>query len=115
MISNEGRPKKIDVPFDMVANRIRREFHIFTMRDNKQIYIYSNGVYESEGSVAILDNLARVVYNEIYTEYWTQKNPMHELTDIPPAATRYVAEVIAHIGRSLILQGKALRKIKVSI
>jgi putative DNA primase/helicase len=30
-------------------------------------------------------------------EYWTQKNPMHELTHIPQATTRYVAEVIAHI------------------
>jgi putative DNA primase/helicase len=34
-ISNEGKPKKIEVPFDVVANRIQREFHIFTMRDNK--------------------------------------------------------------------------------
>jgi len=96
-ISNEGKPKKIDVPFDVVADRILQQSHIFTMRDNKQIYIYSNGVYESEGSDAILDNLALVVYNEIYTEYWTQRNPMHELTHIPHATTRYVADVIAHI------------------
>ena len=110
-ISNEGKPKKIDVSFDVVANRIRCEFHIFTMRDNKQIYIYSNGVYESEGSDAILDNLARVVYNEIYTEYWTQKNPMHELTDIPPATTRYVAEVIAHIRAFTYTTRESIEKI----
>jgi putative DNA primase/helicase len=67
------------------------------MQDNKEIYIYSDGVYKSEGSDAILDNRARVVYNKIYTEYWTQRNPMHELTHIPHATTRYVAEVIAHI------------------
>ena len=96
-ISNKGKPKKIDVPFDVVADRIQCEFHIFTMRDNKQIYIYSNGVYKSEGSDAILDNRVRVVHDEIYTEYWTQKNPMHELTHIPQATTRYVAEVIAYI------------------
>jgi hypothetical protein len=92
-----SKAKKVDVPFDMVADRILQDFHIFTMQDNKEIYIYSDGVYKSEGSDAILDNRGRVVYNEIYTEYWTQRNPMHELTHIPHATTRYVAEVIAHI------------------
>ena len=67
------------------------------MQDSKQIYIYSDGVYKNDGSDTILDNRARVVHNEIYTEYWNQKNPRHELTGIPPATTRYVAEVIAHI------------------
>ena len=110
VISNEGKPKKIDVPFDVVADRIQHEFHIFTMRDNKQIYIYSNGVYKSEGSEAILDNRVRVVHDEIYTEYWTQKNPMHELIHIPQATTRYVAEVIAHIRAFTYITRESIEK-----
>ena len=54
----------------MVADRILQDFHIFTMQDNKEIDIYSDGVYKSEGSDAILDNRVWVVYNEIYIEYW---------------------------------------------
>ncbi len=109
-ISNEGKPKKIDVPFDVVADKILHEFHIFTMQDSKQIYIYSDGVYKNDGSDAILDNRARVVHNEIYTEYWNQKNPMHKLTDIPPATTRYVAEVIAHIRAFTYIKRETIEK-----
>ena len=80
------------------------------MQDNKQIYIYSNGVYKNEGSDAILDNRVRVVHDEIYTEYWTQKNPMHKLTDIPQATTRYVAEVIAYIRAFTYIKRETIEK-----
>jgi putative DNA primase/helicase len=85
VISNKGKPKKIGVPFDVVADRIRHESHIFTMQDNKQIYIYSNGVYRNEGSDAILDKQVRIVHDEIYVEYWNQKNSTHEIRHIPKA------------------------------
>jgi len=109
-ISNEGKPKKIGVPFDVVAERTLHEFHIFTMQDTKQIYIYSDGVYKNDGSDTILDNRARVVHNEMYTEYWNQKNPRHELTDIPPATTRYVAEGIAHIRAFTYIKRESIEK-----
>jgi P4 family phage/plasmid primase-like protien len=97
VISNKGKPKKINVPFDVVSDRILREFNIFTMQDSKQVYIYSNGVYKSEGSDVILDKQVRIAHNEVYIEYWNQINPAHNIGHTPKATTRYVAEVIAHI------------------
>src|SRR5208283_3754887 len=72
--------------------------------------IYSDGVYKNDGSDTILDNRARVVHNEMYTEYWNQKNPRHELTDIPPATTRYVAEGIAHIRAFTYIKRESIEK-----
>jgi len=97
VIANEGKVKKITVPFDVVAERILCEFDIFTMQDSKQVYIYSNGVYKSDGSDAILDKQIRIAHDEVYIEYWNQINPTHDIGHTPKATTRYVAEVIAHI------------------
>src|SRR5208283_3638064 len=71
----QGKPKKIDVPFDVVADRIRDEFHILTMRDNQQLYIYKDGVFRSEGAEAILDTEIRNAHNKISVDYWNRNNP----------------------------------------
>jgi putative DNA primase/helicase len=96
-ISNEGKPKKINIPFDVVADRIRDKLHIFTMRDNKQLYIYKDGVYRSEGAEALLDTEIRDIHNEIYRDSWDSINPNIPIIHIPKATVRYVNEVLAHI------------------
>jgi putative DNA primase/helicase len=93
----QGKPKKIDVPFDVVADKIRQHFPIFTMRDNKQIYLYKDGVYKSDGSEAILDTAIRNKHNEIYTEFWNNKNLGFPIDHVPKATVKFVSEVLAHI------------------
>jgi len=93
----QGKPKKMDVPFDVVADRILQQFSIFTMRDSKQIYLYKNGVYKCEGSEAILDTEIWNRHNEIYREYWNDNNPDFPIAHIPKATVKFVNEVLAHI------------------
>lgn len=93
----QGKPKKIHVPFDVVADRILHDLHIFTMRDNKQIYLYKDGVYRSEGSEAILDTKIRDVHIEIYRNSWNDINLYFPLNHIPKATARYVKEVLDFI------------------
>jgi P4 family phage/plasmid primase-like protien len=95
--SDDGEPEKISVPFDVVADRVLENHHIFSMRDNRQIYLYINGVYKSEGADAILDTEIRNLHNEIYEEYWNYINKGFPLKHIPKATTKYVNEVLAYI------------------
>jgi len=91
------KPEKISVPFDVVADKILKQFHIFNMRDTGQIYIYNNGVYKNEGAEAILETHIRKVHDDIYTASWGDTNPTFELLHAPKATTRYINEVIAYI------------------
>src|SRR5665647_1366477 len=95
-----AEPEKIRVPFDVVADRILKQFDIFNMRDTGQIYIYNNGVYKNDGADAIIETHIRRVHDEVYNEYWGIINPTFELTHIQKATTTYVNEVLAYI-RSL--------------
>lgn len=95
--SDDDEPEKISVPFDAVADRVLENHHIFSMRDNRQIYLYMNGVYKSEGADAILDTEIRNLHNEIYEEYWNYINKGFPLKHIPKATTKYVNEVLAYI------------------
>jgi len=103
--SVRGRPKKdkadepetIKVPFGVVADEILKQFHIFNMQDTKQIYIYNNGVYKSEGAEAILETSVRNLQDDIYKAYWRIINPEFELTHIPKTTTHYIKEVISYI------------------
>ncbi|AKJ39768.1 phage/plasmid primase, P4 family [Methanosarcina barkeri] len=90
-------PKRISVPFDMVADRILEKYDIFTMRDNGALYLYKNGVYKTDGVEAILDTEIRNRHNEIYEDIWKTVNPEHTLTHVPKATTKYVAETLAYI------------------
>jgi len=91
------KPEKIRVPFDVVADKILKQFHIFNMRDTGQIYIYKNGVYRSAGAEAILETHIRRVHYDVYTEYWGVINPTFELSHVPKATTAYVNEALAYI------------------
>jgi len=95
--TTDGKPEKITVPFDVVADEILKQFHIFNMRDTKQIYIYKNGVYKSDGAEAILETSIRTVHIETYKAYWGIINPGFELTHIPKATTKYITEILAYI------------------
>jgi putative DNA primase/helicase len=90
-------PEKIKIPFDVVADKILKQFHIFNMQDTGQIYIYKNGVYKNEGADAILETHIRRVHDDIYTESWGVTNPTFELLHVPKATTHYINEVIAYI------------------
>lgn len=94
---SEGRPEKISVPFDVVAEHILKNNHIFSMRDNRQIYLYKDGVYKSEGTEAVLDTEIRNVHNEYYVKYWNEANPGFPLTHVSKATAKYVSEVLAYI------------------
>ena len=95
--SREWEPKSISVPFDVVADQILKDNHIFSMRDNKQIYIYKNGVYKNEGTEAILDTEIRNVHNTFFVKYWNNINPGFPLPHIQKATTKYVREVLDYI------------------
>lgn len=97
MKSDKKEPEKINVPFDVVGDRVRKNHYIFSMRDNGQIYLYKDGVYRSEGTEAILNTEIRNLHNEIYEEYWNIINAEFPLTHIPKATTKYVNEVLAYI------------------
>ncbi|QCR16562.1 phage/plasmid primase, P4 family [Methanosarcina mazei] len=94
---SEGRPEKISVPFDVVAEHILKNNHIFSMRDNRQVYLYKDGVYKSEGTEAVLDTEIRNVHNEYYVKYWNEANPGFPLTHVSKATAKYVSEVMSYI------------------
>jgi putative DNA primase/helicase len=108
----QGKPKKINVPFDVVADKIRDRLHIFTMRDNKQLYIYKGGVYGSEGAEAILDTEIRNIHNGIYQDSWDSINPNIPIGHIPKATVRYVNEVLAHIRAYTHITRDSLEKVQ---
>lgn len=101
-------PEKIRVPFDVVADKILKQFHIFNMRDTGQIYIYNNGVYKNEGANAVLETRIRRVHDDIYNEYWGVINPTFELGHVPKATTTYVNEALAYIRSFTHIQRKEI-------
>jgi P4 family phage/plasmid primase-like protien len=96
--SGEGKPKKVVIHFDEVARQVLEDNHIFSMRDNKQIYLYQNGVYKNDGSEAILDTQIRNVHNLMFIDRWQEVNSDFNLPDhIPKATAKYVTEVLSYI------------------
>lgn len=96
--SGKGKPEKFLVHWDEVGDRVLKENHIFSMRDNGQIYLYKDGVYRSEGTEAILGTKIRDAYYLMYQEKWKDVNTDFDLPDhIPKATVRYVNEVVAYI------------------
>ena len=90
--------QKVTVHFDEVAEKILTDNHIFSMRDNGQIYLYIDGVYRSEGTEAIIGTQIRDAYNLMFVEKWKEINSDFDLPKhIPQATVRYVNEVIAYI------------------
>lgn len=104
----QDKPLKVEIPFNIVAEHILKNNHIFSMRDNGEIYVYANGVYRAEGTEAILGTMARDLHKELYKQMWNEVNPTFEIGNIPPATIKYVNEVLAyiraytHIGREEI-------------
>jgi len=90
---------KIDLAFDEIGDRILENYEIFTMRDNGEIFIYNDGVYQSTGSEAILDTIIRDTHIQLYKEKWEELNTGEEEgpDKIKKAPTKEVSEVIAYI------------------
>ena len=82
------------------------------MRDNKQLYIYKDGVYRSEGAETILDTEIRDIHNEIYRDSWDSINPNIPIGHIPKAIVRYVNEVLAHIRAYTHITRDSLEKVQ---
>ncbi len=96
--SGKEKPEKIIVYFDEVADQILKDNHIFSMRDNGQIYLYKNGVYRTEGIEAILGTKIRDVHHSLFKEKWKDINPDFDLPEhIPKAIAKYVNEVLEYI------------------
>lgn len=90
--------KKVNVHFDEVADQILKNYHIFSMRDNGQIYLYQDGVYRSDGVEAILGTRIRDAYNSLFVEKWKEINSDFDLPEhIPKATAKYVNEVLEYI------------------
>lgn len=87
----------IRVSFDFVGERIMEKFHIFTMRDTKQIYIYEEGVYKAEGAEAKLDTEIREEFKVLFTEEWRKIFPGSQPDEIPAVRMVYVSEVLSYI------------------
>jgi len=90
-------PENVKVPFDIVAKEIMDNYHIFTTIDNKQMYLYQDGVYRNDGTEAILSTKIRDIHDQLYAEYWMSINQEFILEHIPKATTKYILEVFAYI------------------
>jgi len=90
-------PENVKVPFDIVAKEIMDNYHIFTTIDNRQMYIYQDGVYRNDGTEAILSTKIRDIHDQLYAEYWMSINQEFILEHIPKATTKYILEVFAYI------------------
>lgn len=95
----DKKPAKIEITFDEVGDRILENYDIFSMRDNGEIFIYSDGVYQSVGSEAILNTIIRDTHIQLYKEKWEELNAGDEAepSKIKKAPTKEVAEVTAYI------------------
>jgi len=91
------KPLKISVPFDVVGDHVLECEHVFTMRDNGEIYLYKDGVYRSDGVEAILGTKIRNLYKQYYANDWMYYNPGIPLAHVPVAMMKYVSEVLAYI------------------
>jgi P4 family phage/plasmid primase-like protien len=89
--------ENVKVPFDSVAKEIMDNYHIFTTTDNKQMFLYQDGVYKNEGTEAILSTKIRDIHDQLYAEYWLSINQGSTLEHIPKATTKYISEVFAYI------------------
>jgi putative DNA primase/helicase len=88
---------KVSVPFDVVGDHILQFEHVFTMRDNDEIYLYQDGVYRSDGVESILGTKIRNLHNQYYADQWLFYNPGVPLNRIPKATVKYVSEALAYI------------------
>ncbi|HEY3360530.1 MAG TPA: phage/plasmid primase, P4 family [Methanosarcina sp.] len=96
--TEKGKPEKIQVYFDEVAEQLLKDKKIFTMRDTKEVYLYTSGVYHSDGAEAFLDTYARIIQQRIFADKWKEVNPEFDFPEhIPKATTRFVNEVLAYI------------------
>lgn len=94
-----GRPTKpkVDVPFDVVANRIMTRFHLMTLHDTNELYLYENGFYKTEGAETKINREIREEYTRVYVEEWKKKieNDLPEHLPVPNSG--YVNEVMIYI------------------
>jgi len=95
---DEKKKTKISISFDEIGDRVLEDYHIFSMRDNGEIFIYKNGVYRSTGSEAILDTIIRDTHVKIFKEKWREQNPGEGEPDkVEKATAKNVSEVTAYI------------------
>jgi Predicted ATPase len=90
--------EKMDkITFDMIGDRVLEKHHIFTLRDAGQMYIYENGVYNSQIAKTRLNTIIRQEFKDCYLEIWQELNPDDEPDKIPAASKNFVEETLAYI------------------
>lgn len=97
--SKKGAKKKIEVPYDIVADRIMRQFHIMTFDDTKELYVYDNGVYVLPGAETKIDLVIRDEYSMVYAEKWDEIYGTEPPAHIPKANGAFVKETMNYIKR----------------
>ena len=95
--SGKEKPEKIIVYFDEVADQILKDNHIFSMRDNGQIYLYKNGVYRTEGIEAILGTKIRDVHLSLFKEKRKDRTQIRFARTHTESNCKYVNEVLEYI------------------
>ena len=91
------KDSRISIPFDVIGEHILEFDHVFTMRDNDEIFLYQNGVYCSKGTDKILGTKIRELYKQYYADEWMFRNPGIDLDHIPAANQKFVEETLAYI------------------
>lgn len=97
--SKKEKRKKIEVPYDIVADRIMRQFHIMTFDDTKELYVYDNGVYVLPGAETKIDLAIRDEFSMVFAEKWDEIYGTEPPAHIPKANGAFVKETMNYIKR----------------
>lgn len=91
-----------NVDFDVVAKAIMKKYHILTIDDTKEVYVYQKGVYSSKGAVNFLEREIRQEYQNIF--YKLNKDLISYINEndpngfhIPVPKISYINEAMAYI------------------
>ncbi len=92
------KESSVKVPFDVVAERIVENHHIFTFDDTKEIYMYAPeaGIYVKEKVETSIKQMARSIYCDVYAEICSELGvevPEH----IATPGIAFCNEVLEHI------------------
>lgn len=87
----------VEVPFDVVGNRIMQKFNLMTLDDTKELYLYENGVYKTEGTETKINKEIREEYTQVFVEEWNEKIGTDLPEHLPVANSSYIREVKDYI------------------
>lgn len=95
--------KNKEIPFDVVAKNVMAKWHILTIEDTKEVYLYKNGLYSSRGAETAIEKYIQTefanVFYDINQEWLDQMIQNGSDYHIPVPKTGYIKEVMNYIKR----------------